>query len=206
MNSSLENDPRWGRAYLVTAAAGTVVILIVLAYFLGYLTPPTASSSTSSATTSASYSLDAPSLMASTAAQLPPGYSEAAPRVLNASEPGLRDGAYSTLSSQAGSTANMTILVFDGPTSAQTYAQSVFSNAKGLVGYTDVSPGLAPYQHYGLCYGYGEDDPDGNGAVATGFCTRGNVYVQVHLVSHSPLSSAKQEMASLIGAAYNTIA
>ncbi len=121
---------------------------------------------------------------------------------MNPVEPGLVSGGYSTFSSAGGSLANMTILVFDAPQSAQTYIESVIANAKGLLGYTDVTAALANYRHYGLCYGFGETDPDGNGAVATGVCTKGNVYIQVHLASPSSLSSAKGDMSSLVGAAY----
>jgi hypothetical protein len=106
---------------------------------------------------------------------------------------------------RVGSSANMTILVFDTPKSAQTYISSVVSNAKGLSGYSDVSSSLADYQHYGLCYGFGETDPDGNGAVATGACTKGNVYIQVHVASPSSLSSAEGDMSSLVGAAYQAV-
>ena len=106
---------------------------------------------------------------------------------------------------QAGSLANMTTLVFDTPKSANTYISSVVSNAKGLSGYSDVTPSLSNYQRYGLCYGFGQTDPYGNGAVATGVCTKGNVYIQVHVVSPSSLSSAVVDLSNLIGAAYQAV-
>jgi hypothetical protein len=96
----------------------------------------------------------------------------------------------------------MTILVFDGPLSAQTYIDSVITNSKGLSGYTDISAALSSYRQYGVCYGFGQADPDGNGAVATGVCTKGNIYIQVHNVSPSSLSSAEGDMSDLVGAAY----
>jgi hypothetical protein len=99
----------------------------------------------------------------------------------------------------------MTILVFDTPASAQTYMKSVVANAKGLSGYTDISSMLAPYQRYGSCYGFGQDNPFGAGAVATGICTRGNVYIQVHLATASTLSSLESDLSALVGAAYQGI-
>jgi hypothetical protein len=202
LNTSRGEWTRGGRAYLVTLATASIVILAFLLFALGDFNSPVATSSSSS-TTSASYQVEARYVIASAAALLPAGYATGSAQQLNASEPGLRDGAYTVLSSRTGSSANLTILVFDEPGYAQTYIASVVSNAKGLIGYSDVSAVLATYQHYGLCYGYGQDDPDGNGSVVTGICTRGNVYIQVHLVSHSPLASAKQDVSSLVGAAYN---
>ena len=42
-------------------------------------------------------------------------------------------------------------------------------------------------------------------AVATGVCTKGNVYIQVHVVSPSSLTSAKADLSSLVGAAYQGV-
>ena len=78
---------------------------------------------------------------------------------------------------------------------------SIISNVKGLEGYTDITSALGSYQHYGVCYGYGEDDPDGGGSVANGVWNKGNVFVQVHLVSSSDLSSEEGDMSAIMGAA-----
>jgi hypothetical protein len=203
----LNSNPIGGRrtrGYLITLAAASAVILVLLLYSLGEFSPPAATSS-SSTTTATSYAVDAASVISSAASRAPAGYAEGSSQQLSPREPGLESAGYAVLSSQAGSLANLTVLVFDGPDSAQTYGDSVVANAKGLVGYTEVTPVLSSYPHYGLCYGYGEDDPDGNGSVATGVCTRGNVYIQVHLVSHSPLATASREMAGLVGAAYGGV-
>jgi hypothetical protein len=182
-----------------------VAVLVALVLFsLGTFNPPSSTSEISPAT-SASYAVDASSVIASAAARAPEGYAQGSTHQVNPNETGLQSGAYAVFSAHAGSVANMTIIVFDAPKSAQTYFMSVVSNAKGLSGYTDVSSSLASYQHYGLCYGFGEADPFGNGAVATGVCTKGNVYIQVHAVSPSSLSSAEGDMSSLVGAAYQAI-
>ncbi len=192
------------RAYLIALGAASVIILAIILSSYGHLNPAPVTTSAST-TTSTSYAVDAVSVISSAASRAPPGYAEGQAQQLNPSEPGLEGAGYAVFSSQTGSLGNLTVLVFGGPGSAQTYIDSVVANAKGLIGYTDVSPALSSYGHYGICYGYGEDDPDGNGSVATGVCTRGNVYIQVHLVSHSPLSIARQDVASIIGAVYGGI-
>jgi hypothetical protein len=190
-----------GRVYLIAVGAASVVLLGLLLFSLGTFNPPAASSSVTTTTTT-SYVVDASSVIASAATNAPGGYAQGSSGQLNPSESGLVSGGYGTFLKQGGSVANMTVLVFDTPQSAQTYIASVINNAKGLLGYTDMSKALASYQHYGVCYGYGEPDPDGNGAVATGMCNKGNVYIQVHVVSPSSLSSAQGDMSDLVGAAY----
>jgi hypothetical protein len=193
---------RRGRLLTLVGAAAVLVALVL--FSLGAFTPPSPTSGIAS-TTSASYVVDASAVIASAATHAPAGYTQGSSHQLNPNETGLKSGAYAVFSAQAGSLANMTIIVFDTPKSAQTYFMSVVSNAKGLAGYSDVSSSLASYQHYGLCYGFGEADPYGNGAVATGVCTKGNVYIQVHAVSPSSLSSAEGDMSSLVGAAYSSV-
>jgi hypothetical protein len=192
------------RRRLAAIVAAFVVLAALLLFSLGTFSPHSSTTGTAS-TTSASFAVDASAVIASAAAQAPAGYAQGSSRQLNPNETGLESGGYAVFSTQAGSVANMTILVFDTPRSAQTYTASVVSNAKALLGYTDVSSSLASYQRYGVCYGFGQTDPYGNGAVATGVCSKGNVYIQVHVVSPTSLSAAEGEMASLVGAAYQSI-
>jgi hypothetical protein len=193
--------PQRGRKSIFLVGVAALVLLGLLLYSLGTFNAPAATSS-STTTTSTSYSVLASSVIASAASHAPDGYVQGSSKQLNASESGLESGGYGTFSTQGGSIANMTILVFDAPQSAQTYIRSIIANSKGLLGYTDITQGLASYAHYGMCFGFGQTDPEGNGAVATGVCTKGNVYIQVHVVSPSLLSSAEGEMADLVGAAY----
>jgi hypothetical protein len=186
------------------ALAAAAVLVALLLFSLGTFNSPSSTSGTAS-TTPTSYAVDALAVIASAVAHAPAGYTQGSSHQLNPNETGLESGAYAVFSARAGSLANMTIIVFDTPKSAQTYLMSVVSNAKALSGYSDASPSLASYGHYGLCYGFGEADPYGNGAVATGVCAKGNVYIQVHVVSPSSLSSAEGDMSSLVGAAYQGI-
>jgi hypothetical protein len=203
LNANPSAKPTIGRN-LVGLAAVSLVLVSLLLFALGTFNPPAASTSAASST-SASFAADASGVIASIASRAPAGYTQGSTRQLNPNEAGLQSGAYSVFSTQAGSSANMTILVFDTPKSANNYISSVVSNAKGLSGYTDVSQSLANYQHYGLCYGFGQTDPYGNGAVTTGVCTKGNVYIQVHVVSPSSLSSAVEGLSNLVGAAYQAV-
>ena len=192
--------PKVGRR-LVALGAASIALVLLLIYSLGSLSAPQATDSATT-TTATSYAVAASSVLASAGAHAPDGYTQGPPHQLTPRESGLDSGGYAMFSTQGGATANMTILVFDSSQSAQTYIGSVIANAKGLSGYTDVTAVLSSFQRYGVCYGFGQVDPYGSGAVATGICTKGNVYIQVHGVSPSSLSSAKAEMSDLVGAAY----
>jgi hypothetical protein len=200
-------SPRGRGYYLVALGAASVILVVLLLFSLGAFNPSASTSSapatsTTATITTTSYSVTAPAVLASAAAHAPDGYVQGSSKQLNPSESGLVSAGYATFFTQGGSIANMTILVFDGPQSAQRYTDSVIANSKGLPGYTDMTTALSSYQHYGVCYGFGEADPDGNGAIATGVCAKGNVYIQVHDVSPSSTSSAEGDMSDLVGAAY----
>jgi hypothetical protein len=182
----------------------SIIVLGLLLYSLGAFNPSAATNSVMT-TIATSYSVDASAVIASAVAHAPDGFAGGFVRQLNPSESGLVGAGYGSFFTRGGSLANMTILVFDSPHSAETYISSVIANSKALSGYTDVSANLASYLRYGLCYGFGQTDPDGNGAVATGVCTKGNVYIQVHVVTPSSLSSAQGDMSDLVGAAYQGI-
>jgi len=186
---------------LAALAIASIVLLALFIYGFGASnSPPT---STSVETTAAkSYNTLASSVIASAANYAPAGYAQGSSKELNANESGLVSSGYALFSNQGGALVNMTILVFSSPASAQTYIASVISNAKDLSGYSDATSSLTGYQHYGVCYGYAESDPEGAVYVANGVCTKGNVYIQVHLVASSSLPSAEGDMAGFVGAAF----
>ena len=182
--------------------AASVLLLVLLLYSQGIFGARQATDSVSTTTITTSYAVSAVSVIASAGAHAPDGYAQGPPQPLSPRESGLDSGGFAVFSTKGGAIANMTVLVFDSPQSAQAYILSVIGNAKGLSGYTDITAVLSGYRHYGVCFGFGQSDPYGYGAVATGVCTKGNVYIQVHDVSPSSLSSAKAEMSDLVGEAY----
>ena len=161
-----------------------------------------ASSSTGSTTTSTSFNVAATSVVSAVTNNPPSGYQTGTARLLTPNETGILSAAYGTYFTEGGAIANMTILVFNGPQSAQTYGDSVINNEKGLTGYSNLNASLASYTGYGTCFGFGETDPEGNGAIATGECIKGNVYIQVMVVSTSSLSAAEGDMSAFVGEAY----
>jgi len=194
-------SPR-GRTYLAALGIASIVLVALLIYGLGTFNAPSASSSTETTAATTSYNTLASSAISSAADYTPAGYLQGSSRPLNPNETGLVSGGYAIYSNQGGALANMTILVFNSPASAQTYINSVISNAKDLSGYSNATSTLTGYQHYGVCYGYAESDPEGGEFVANGVCTKGNVYVQVHLAATSSLPSAEGDMAGFVGSVY----
>ncbi|HUK75758.1 MAG TPA: hypothetical protein VLU99_08190 [Nitrososphaerales archaeon] len=194
-------SPR-ARRNLTALGIVLIVFLALLLYGLGTFSSPPASS-TVETTASTSYGTPASSVIGAAANYLPAGYAQGSSRQLNANESGLVSAADALYSNQGGALANMTILVFSSPASAETYITSVISNAKALSGYSDATSTLGGYQRYGVCYGYAESDPEGAIYVANGVCTKGNVYIQVHLATSSSLPSAEGDMAGFVGAAYS---
>lgn len=103
-----------------------------------------------------------------------------------------------------GSEANVTVLVYLSANASQAYFSRLVGGLRGLPGYADITSNLAPFQRYGSCYGYGEDVD--NIAVVNGVCTKGNVFLQVHLVSSIAPSSLEGDLASIMGALYQSAA
>jgi hypothetical protein len=196
-----EEVSRRGKTYLAALVIASVVLLALFLYGLGAFNQAP-SSNTVETTASTSYDTLASSVISSAANYAPAGYTQGSSRQLSPSETGLVSGGYALYSDQGGALANVTILVFGSPASAQAYVASVISNAKGLSGYSDATSTLTGFQHYGVCYGYAEGDPEGGEYVANGVCTKGNVYIQVHLAATSSLASAESDMAGFVGAAY----
>ncbi|MDA4116928.1 MAG: hypothetical protein OK455_01105 [Thaumarchaeota archaeon] len=188
--------------YLIGLAVAVIVVLATLVFGIEPLFAPSTTGDGTATTTSTAYDIAASSILASAVQRAPAGYAETTSKPLNITEPGFENGGDAVFATQEGTLANMTILVFGTPSSAQAYMSSVAANAKSLTGYSDISSVLASYQRYGACYGFGQDNPFGAGAVATGICTKGNVYIQVHLSAASTLSSVEGDVSSLVGAAY----
>lgn len=202
-SSGEQTTRRAGRRNVIALAVAGMLLLGLLLYELGTFAP---ASTTPSSTTSTSYDTSASSVLSSASGPASAaGYIQGAVKTLTPRESGLETAGYAILSDQGGDSANMTILVFNSTASAQRYTDSVIRNAEGLPGYSNANSTLAAYQRYGACYGYAETDPDGNGAIATGVCSDGNVYIQVHFISASSIGGAEGGMGALVGAAFQSV-
>lgn len=193
------------RTYLVTVAIASALLLALFLYGFGGLRPSSQGAGPSSTGTT-SYDTVAASVLSSSAGYAPSGYTEGSAKQLNPNEPGILSGAYATFTREGGALANLTVLVFDSQTSAQNYINSVVSNAKTLSGYSNTNSTLSGFSNFGTCYGYAESSPLGGEYVANGVCTKGNVYVQVHLVSASSLQSAELDASGFVGSVYRELA
>jgi hypothetical protein len=101
-----------------------------------------------------------------------------------------------------GSEANVTVRLYPSTNASQSYFDRFVAGQKGLSGYTDVSSALTSFQQYGACYAVGEDVD--SIAVINGVCTKGNVFLQVHLVSGIAFSDLEGDLTSIMGALYQS--
>ncbi|MDG6900925.1 MAG: hypothetical protein JRM80_03085 [Nitrososphaerota archaeon] len=183
------------------AGRGRVSILVVVAVVLVGFAAVTLSGAQPRATSSTStrFSTGADSVVSAAAGQDAAGYS------LQSSDPNPNaSGDWAVLGAADGSRANMTALVFSSQDDSQAYFGRLVSNLKGLPGYTDITPSIAQFQQYGSCYGHGEYVD--SISVADGVCTKGNVFLQVHLVSGKPLDELEVDMTDLMGALCQSVA
>lgn len=194
------------RTLFVVGVACLVLLAFVVIGFSTFNAQPPVLTSTTAVTSSTTYQVLADSVISSAAGNVPSGYSPGNSGALSANETGLVSAGYSVYSNAGGDYANMTVMVFDSPSSAQTYADSVISNAKALTGYSNTNSTLSGYSHFGICFGYAQADPAGGEYVANALCTKGNVYIQVHLAATSSLASAEGDAATFVGAAYQGLA
>jgi len=181
-------------SFAVLAVVAIVVILGAAAYYVLTNGP-----SAVGTTTGTRFSIGADSVVSAAAGQQPAGYllesSKANPQA---------SGDWALLGQTDGSLANITALAFTSANDSQAYFGRLVSNLKGLPGYSNATSALSSYQGYGSCYGYGED-VDGI-AVVNGICTKGNLFLQVHLVSSKPFDQLEGDMTSMMGALYENVA
>ena len=194
-----EGGERSGRKGAAALLAVTAAVILVGAVAYGFIASP---SSTSTSTTSTYYAISPGVIVSSAAQQNPSGYSLESSKGNPTSNGETQDGDWAVLGQADGSVANLTAVVFSSTTTSQSYFSRVVANLRGLPGYTDITPTLSAYQQYGKCYGYGED-VDGI-AVVNGVCTKGNVLLQVHLVSSKAFGDLEADMTSLMGALYQS--
>ena len=154
-------------------------------------------SATTTTTMSTYISAGADSILASAVQTNPSGF------VLVSSKPAASGSSdWASLQSADGSEANVTVLVYPSTNASRAYFDRFVTGVSGLTGYTDITSDLASFQQYGKCYGYGED-VEGI-AVANGVCTKGNAFLQVHLVSSISFSALEGDLTSIMGALYQS--
>jgi hypothetical protein len=178
------------------------ILLISVAALSAFYVESLHVSNSKQQTTSTQYETDAPSVISSTLQTQPGGYVASASGRLEAKSDGAASAAYGVMS-QSASAANLTVIVFDQVSSAQSYFARFRSSVQGLPGYSDLSSTVSGFQQYGACYGYGED-VDGI-AVAVGICTKGNVFLEVHITSSNAFSTVQSDLTTLMGAAYENV-
>ena len=176
-----------------------IVVAILIIAGLAALAATTAPSSSTS-TTSTYISTGADAIVASAAQTSPSGFTLESSKA--AASGSTRSGDWALLGNSDGSVANVTAVVYPTVNASQAHFDSFVAGVKGLPGYTDISSDVASFQQYGKCYGYGED-VDGI-AVANGVCTKGNVFLQVHLVSGIAFSDLEGDLTSIMGALYQS--
>jgi hypothetical protein len=180
------------RVWLGIAVAVLVIAGVVV--FVSMTAPP---SGTTTMSTSTSISSGADAIVASAAQSNPAGF------VLESSkQPASRSSDWAILQQSDGSEANVTVMIYSSTNASQAYFDRLVAGVKGLPGYTDVTSDLASFQQYGKCYGYGEDID--NIAVINGVCTKGNAFLQVHLVSGIAFSDLEADLTSIMGALYQS--
>jgi hypothetical protein len=171
----------------ILAIAGVVVLV-----------PTTTAPPSATTTGSISVSSGADTIVASAVQTSPAGFT-----LESSKQPSSASSDWAVLQQESdGSEANVTVMVYQSTNASQAYYDGLVEGLKGLTGYTDVTSSLTSFQQYGACYGYGEDVD--SIAVVNGVCTKGNVFLQVHLVSSIAFSSLESDLTSIMGALYQS--
>jgi len=202
-SSTVSTGSRVSRRLLVGIVVAVLIIAVVVA--LAATSPPPETTPTTTET-STSISAGASSIIASAVQTNPAGF------VLQSSKTaGPRSNVtasdWAWIVDQDGSYANVTVIVFSSINASQTYFDRFVTGVIGLPGYTDITSNLASFQQYGRCYGYGEDITSAAGSnidVASGVCTKGNVFLEVQLGSTIQFSSLEGDLTGIMGALYQS--
>jgi len=174
---------------------GALLAILTVAGAVWFAASMVAPAGTVASEGTTSISSGAPAIIAAAAQTDPAGF------VMQASQRVPSGSSYwATLQHPDGSEANVTVMVYSSTDASQAYYGKVVAGVRGLPGYTDVTSDLSSFQQFGKCYGYGED-VDGI-AVVNGVCTKGNVFLQVHLVSAIAFSDLEGDLTSIMGALY----
>jgi len=177
----------------------TVVVAVVLVVGISAIAVMSSGKRPTAPVTSTYISIGADQVVATATQANPAGF------VLEFSEQtgagnNLQLSDWAVLQQADGSEANVTALVFQTSNASQIYFERLVAGVKSLPGYTDISSDLTSFQQYGKCYGYGEAVE--GVSVVNGVCTKGNVFLQVHLNSGTSFSNLEADLESIMSALY----
>ena len=196
---SPEEAPRKGRRLVFVAITVVILAIAGIVALVVTSTPPSGTP-----TTASTYiSTGADSIVGAAVQSNPAGF------VVQSSKPSgagsnVQRADWADLSSADGSEANVTVIVYPSVNASMSYYGRLVADVTGLPGYTVVSGDLASFQQYGRCYAYGEDVE--SFAVINGYCTKGNVFLQVHLDSGIAFSDLEGDLTTLMSALYQAAA
>lgn len=180
--------------------AGIAVAIVVIAVVVALVATSAPSPSTTVTTgLTTSISESAPSILASVVQASPAGFSNESSKA----RPSSTVDWVELQNVADGSSANVTVMVFPNMNESQAYFGRVVADEGGLPGYSVINSTLASYQQYGSCYAYGEDTSDGI-SVVNGLCTKGNVFLEVHLISGISFNALEDDLTAIMGAAYQS--
>ena len=176
-----------------------VLALLIIAAVVALVVTSKPSAATTTTATSTSITAGANATIASAVQTNPSGFALESSRPAG---PGnsTQSSDWAILQQSDGSGANVTVIVFPSTNASQAYFDGLVAGVTGLPGYSDITSNLASFQQYGKCHGYGED-LEGI-AIADGICTKGNVFLSVHLASSISFSDLEGDLTSLMGALY----
>jgi len=188
-------EVRHGVGISERVGSGIVVAVLIIAGVVALVATSRPSATTTATSTSISAGADA--VLASAVQTNPSGF------VHESSKPTASGSSdWALLQSADGSGANVTVLVYPSTNASRAYFDRFVTGVRGLTGYTNITSDLVSFRLYGKCYGYGED-VEGI-AVANGVCTKGNAFLQVHLVSSISFSALEGDLTSIMGALYQS--
>ena len=180
-----------------------IVVLTVLVVSSVVALVVTSIPSGTTTATSTSISTSAAAIIASAVQTNPSGFT------LESSKPttsgsSAQNGDWAILEQSDGSEANVTVIVYPSTNASQAYFDRFVAGVKGLPDYTDITSDLGSFQQYGKCYGYGEDISAESISVANGVCTKGNVFLSVHLASDISFLDLEGDLTSIMNALYQS--
>jgi hypothetical protein len=192
-------EPAKRRSKTTTIAIVVLTVLVISSVVALVVT--SVPSGTTTTATSTSISASAAAIIASAVQTNPSGFT------LESSKPttsgsSAQSGDWAILEQSDGSEANVTVIVYPSTNASQAYFDRFVAGVKGLPDYTDITSDLGSFKQYGKCYGYGEDISAESISVVNGVCTKGNVFLSVHLASDISFLDLEGDLTSIMGALY----